>query len=96
MDYITQLQRVIKQMHGCESTHDRTARVREVFQGKIVWRGEVEVFSVKGHPKANECYAWAYRDDDGTEHYTAVLKLPPVDSPEKAIAARAKNERKET
>lgn len=86
-EYIDRLRDVIKKLHGCGSSHVRTARVREVFQGKIVWHGEVEVFDLKDDPKAMECYAWSYKDDDGKEHYTAVLRLPPVDSPEQAVRA---------
>jgi hypothetical protein len=47
------------------------------------------------HPIAKRAYAWAY-DDNGTLRTTAVLELPPVDSPENAvkvaIAARARKQ----
>jgi hypothetical protein len=95
MAYIARLQDVIKKLHGCESSYDRSARVREVFQGKIVWSGEVEIFKLKDHPKAQECYAWSYLDDEGKEHFTAVLKLRPVDSPEKALRAAIRAQMKE-
>ena len=50
-DIIT-LQMVIRDLHGCGSTHVATVPVHEVFRGQTVWRGEVEVFDLKGHPAA--------------------------------------------
>jgi hypothetical protein len=77
-----------------------TTPVTEVFQGKIVWDGEVETFSLIGHPHALQCFAWAYKDDDGTNQITTVLALPPVQTPQDAVkaalVAKVKNENKET
>jgi hypothetical protein len=94
-DYIAKLQNVIRHLHGCESVHVSTTPIREFFQGQLVWDGEVETFAMKGHPQASTCYAWAYEGEDGKNHYTAVPKLPPVNSPQTAvkaaIAAQVKN-----
>ena len=99
-DYIAKLQSVIRHLHGCESVHVSTTPIREFFQGQLIWDGEVETFTIKDHAKASTCYAWAYQGDDGKNHYTAVLRIPPVDSPQSAvkaaIAAQVKNENKET
>ena len=99
-DYIARLQKVIRHLHGCESTHVSTTAIREFFQGQLIWDGEVETFAIKDHPEASTCYAWAYRGEDGKNHYTAVLRIPPVTSPQSAvkaaIAAQVKNENKET
>jgi hypothetical protein len=56
--------------------------VHEVFQGKTLWQGDVEVFGLNGHPKANRCYAWSYGDP---EQIITILELPPVYSPESAV-----------
>jgi hypothetical protein len=85
MEYVEKLRHAIRTTHGCDSVYVRTARVREVSQGRIVRELAVMVFEVKGHPKARQCYAWSDTDDAGAEHFTVVLELPPVDSPEKAI-----------
>jgi hypothetical protein len=99
MNY-AKLQFAIKQMHACESDHVSTVPVRESFNGAIVWEGEVEVFRLRGHPDADTCYAWAYQDDNGRTQYTAVLKLPPVKTPQDAvraaIVAQVKDANKET
>lgn len=89
MDYIGELRKVIRQLHGCEADHAETVPVKEVFQGQTVWEGEVEVFNIRGHPKARRCYAWAHPtgEDDKGKRYVAVLELPPVDSAQKAVRA---------
>jgi hypothetical protein len=68
--------------------------VTETFQGQIVWQGEVEVFNVRGHPKAKRCYAWAHAEDDTGKRYVAVLELPPVDSARTAVRAAIVDEAK--
>ncbi len=85
-EYIAHLQKAIRAVHGCESAHSQTVRVREEHQGKTVWEGDVEVFKLSGHPKAQCCYAWAYDNDKGSK-VLAVLELPPVISPVTAVRA---------
>ena len=81
---ITNLQDVIRKVHGCESDYRRTVHVQEAFQGKAAWDGFVRVFKLIGHPEATRCYAWQY--EDGKETKTvAVLEIPPVDSPQSAV-----------
>jgi hypothetical protein len=92
---IWKLQGVVQQLHDCEAVHISTIPVTEQFQGRTVWQGEVELFNLRGHPKAEYCYAWSYVDDSNVEQFSTVLKLPPVVSAETAvradIIARAKN-----
>lgn len=97
MDYIGELKKVIRQLHGCEAVHVRTLPVTEVFQGQTVWEGEVEVFNIRGHPKAKRAYAWAHAsgEDDKGKRYVAVLEIPPVDSAETAVRAAIINEARE-
>jgi hypothetical protein len=63
--------------------------VHEVFQGQTVWKGNVEVFELNGHPKAQYAYAWAHLDgpkDDKTR-FVAVLEIPPVTNAKTAVRA---------
>jgi hypothetical protein len=61
--------------------------VHEVFQAKTVWQGDVEVFDLRGHPKAKRAYAWSHVDgpNDERERFVAVLEIPPVDSANRAV-----------
>jgi hypothetical protein len=46
--------------------------IKEVFQGRTVWQGEVQVFSLSGHPTASCCYAWSYVTDETTGKRTSL------------------------
>jgi hypothetical protein len=61
--------------------------VHEVFRGKTVWRGEVEVYDLSGHPEAKRCYAWSHREGPNAqgERFVTVLELPPVKDPQSAV-----------
>lgn len=87
-DYLSELRKAIKAVHGCDASHLETVPVKEVFRGEVAWQGDVEVFAVTGHAKAKQCFAWGVRrDNDKGWEVTAVLGIPPVVSPELAIKA---------
>ena len=56
--------------------------VKGTMNGKTLWRGNVEVYDLTGHPKAKHCYGWTYGDP---EQFITILELPPVDSAEAAV-----------
>jgi hypothetical protein len=87
MTYIEELKEVIRRLHGVESTHRESVPVKEVFQGKTIWEGVVEVFDLHGHPKANTAYAWAHETDDAENpiRHVTVLHVPPAISPITAV-----------
>ncbi|HVM60570.1 MAG TPA: hypothetical protein VMV72_06850 [Verrucomicrobiae bacterium] len=87
MDYLETLQEAIRQRHHCAAKHSYSMPVKEVFQGKPIWEGMVEVFDLAGHPKAKQAYAWgrATRDTGDEVRIVTVLGVPPVDSPRKAV-----------
>jgi hypothetical protein len=85
--YIQALRDAIRHMHGCASRFVKTVSVKETFQEKTVWEGDVEIFDLAAHPQARQCYAWRFKDDDGRWQYVAVLKVGPVDSPLRAVQA---------
>ena len=86
-DYLIRLQLAVEHLHKCAAKHTATVPVTEVFQGRTIWQGPVEVFTITGHPKAKRCYAWSHADgkDDSDERFVAVLEIPPVSSPETAV-----------
>jgi len=86
-DYLDRLQVAIQQLHNCAAVHRQTVPVHEVFKGKTVWQGDVEVFDLYGHPKAKRCYGWSHLDkpDDSEERFVTVLEIPPVSSPQTAV-----------
>jgi hypothetical protein len=82
---IERIQNAVEKMHGGRATHSKSVPVNEVFQGKTVWEGVVEIFDLEFHPKANRCYAWEIPGEN--PDYVAVLEIPPVDSPVTAVRA---------
>jgi hypothetical protein len=74
----------IRHLHGLEATWLESVPVTEIFGGKTVWDGEVQVFEVT-HPKANRVYAWSHESGGSKRRFHAVLGAPPVDSPSKAV-----------
>jgi hypothetical protein len=97
MTYIEELEDAIRKLHGAKAQHVKSVPVKEVFQGQTVWDGVVEVFNLKGHPKAKKAYAWAHDTDDPLhpKQQVTVLHIPPVTSPELAVRAVIVKEYKE-
>jgi hypothetical protein len=74
MTEIERLQKAILDLHGLESRHTASVPINETFEGKPVWEGFVEVFTVFHHPVARRAYAWSYKNDDGQTQYVAVFR----------------------
>jgi hypothetical protein len=87
MSHIDDLRNVIHKLHGGKATHIESVPVKEVFEGKTVWEGVVEVFRIKGHPKTDKVYAWAHDTDDpdNPRRHVTVLHIPPAISPITAV-----------
>ena len=81
------LQKAIRDLHGLDSEYIKSVPVREVFQGKTVWEGDVRIFRVRGHPQAQRAYAWSYIGEAGETRYLAVLGVPPINSAQDAVKA---------
>lgn len=56
--------------------------VTEVFKGKTLWQGDVEVFDLTDHPKAKRAYAWSYGE---SEEIITILEIPPVTDAQSAV-----------
>jgi hypothetical protein len=86
-DYLARLQTAVQHLHGCAAVHRETVPVHEVFHGETVWKGDVEVYDLIGHPKSKRAYAWSHREgkNDEGQRFVAVLEIPPVDSAVTAV-----------
>jgi hypothetical protein len=86
---IEELQDVIRKLHGVGSRHIESVPVKEMFQGKTVWEGVVEVFELVGHPAATRLYAWSHATDDPKipRRHVTVLHSDPITSPLLAVRA---------
>lgn len=69
----------IERLYNCKASY---------FEDKTVWSGIVHVFKIESNPKTDTCYAWSFPIEGSTKRrYYAVLKIPPIDLPEKAVRA---------
>jgi hypothetical protein len=93
---IEDLKKAIEKLHKCHASYAEDVIVLEKFGSDTAWEGTVSVFELKGHPKATKCYAWSSPINGSTKRrYYAVLHIPPVDSPEKAVRASIVQDHKE-
>ena len=83
---IEAIAKAVEKAGECPATHLESVPVIETFRGQVVWEGVVEVFTLTGHPKATRAYGWSFKEGEETR-YTAVLELPPVESPITAVRA---------
>ena len=87
MTPIEELRETIHKLHGVKATHIESVPVKEVFQGKTVWDGIVEVFHLEGHPKTDTAYAWLHDtgDPDKPFRHVTVLRIHPALTPLDAV-----------
>lgn len=82
---IEDLKRAVENLHNCQASYIEDIAVIEKYGLDTVWEGVVSVFEVKGHDKADKCYAWSSPIEGSKKRrFYAVLHIPPVDSPQKA------------
>jgi len=89
VSYIDDLRDVIRRLHGVEAMHVESVPVKETFQGKTIWEGIVEIFEIRGHPKASRIYAWSHETGDpkNPRRHVTVLHIAPILSAEAAVKA---------
>jgi len=96
-DTVKELKKAVEQLHLCRAHFIEKVEVVEVFHEKTIWEGTVFVFSLKGHTQSTKAYAWSSPIEGSTKRrYFAVLHIPPVDSPKKAVRASIVNDYKLT
>ena len=83
---IENIAKAVERAAGCAATHLESVVVVEAFRGQTMWEGVVEIFTLQGHAKAKRAYGWQTGKGEAA-NYTAVLELPPVDSPNTAVRA---------
>jgi len=81
---IEDLKQAAEKLHNCRASHIEDVIASEKFGQDTVWGGVVSVFEIKGHDKADKCYAWSSPIEGSKKRrFYAVLNIRPVDSPEK-------------
>ena len=91
------LQIAVQELHKCGAVYRQTVPVHELFRGKTVWQGDVEVFDLADHPKASRVYAWSHETDDPSNprRHVTVLHIPPATTPLRAVQVSIANDVRE-
>lgn len=85
---VESLEWAVERLHHCQASFLEDVLVVEKFGEKTVWSGTVSISLIKGNSQADKCYAWSSPIEGSTKRrYYAVLHIPPIDSPEKAVRA---------
>jgi hypothetical protein len=87
-DYLDALESAIRLQHKCRPTHKETVFVHEKTKDdETVWKGNVEVFDLKGHIETKTCYAWEHREENGDIKIFAILGRDFISSANRAVQA---------
>src|SRR5215212_12115452 len=92
---VERLKDAIEVMHKCKAMFLQNVPIVALMGSKVVWDVVVTVFAIIGHPKAQRCYAWGYRDETD-DQFVTVLELPPVKDARTAVQASIVAQSKQT
>jgi hypothetical protein len=85
---IGDLKRAVEYTCACKASYMGQVAMIEKYGEKTIWKGIVYIFRIIGHPQTDICYAWSSpMEGSSKRRYYTVLKIPPIDSPEKAVRA---------
>ncbi len=84
----TELENHVNKLFSIEAKLQSIERVEEFFNGQLVWNGQVHVFKLIGHDKADICFAWSSPlEGSKSRKFYAVLKIPPIETAKDAVRA---------
>lgn len=82
------MKQAVERLHGGTAALVQSVPVVETFAGNTVWNGIVHVFDLTDNTTASRAYAWSSPiDGSDKRRFFAVLHVPPIDSPQKAVRA---------
>ena len=81
------LREAILHLHGCASHHVESVPVKETWEGRTVWEGEVQVFDLVSVAPASRCYAWSYATEGTKRQFVTVLHAGEITTPVAAVRA---------
>jgi len=88
----TEFRKAIKANFGCTAKFWGTEHVREEFNGRLVWDGEVHTFELTPREPAPVCYAFVLNGRITTVLYSEPNVLNPTLAVRAAIAAHHKSQ----
>ena len=86
-EHFERLKRTVECLHRCVAVRVSSKRVKEILPNGAAWEGDVEVFDLHDHPKADRVYAWSHDTGDleNPQQHITVLQIPPATTPLRAV-----------
>jgi hypothetical protein len=81
---IAEIQKAVEKAAKVPAEHLESKPIREIFNGKVVWEGVIEVFTLLGHEKASRAYGWRIGEGQSAK-YKTVLEIPPIKGAHDAV-----------
>ncbi len=85
--YKRELQAAIETKAACSAQYLQTQPLTFAVDGRVRWKGKVEIYQLKNHPQAKLAFGWGYKSKGGKIAYVTVMGIPPLDSPTAAVRA---------
>jgi hypothetical protein len=90
---IKALKQAVEGLHNCKAKYKEKTHIKETFEGRLVWAGDVYIFDLKDHPTAKLAYAWSSPvEGSDKRRFYAVLHASPVKSAQDAVRASIAND----
>ena len=85
---VSELKHAVESQHGGTANFVESVPVKETFESKTVWDGNVAIFDLDGDTYATRAYAWSSPiEGSNKRRFFAVLHLGPIRGPEDAVRA---------
>jgi hypothetical protein len=86
-EYKSNLKDGIEHRANCKATYAQTQPVKVAADGKVLWKGKVEIYRLEGHPQAQLAFGWGYQNAQKKVEYVTIIGIPPLDNPVSAVKA---------
>ena len=84
-EYREALLTAIENRAKCQAVYQNTQPIKFSIDGKVLWKGKVEVFQLKGHPQAQQAFGWGFENAQKKMEYITVIGIAPLDTPMAAV-----------
>ena len=86
-EYKDNLKEGIERRAGCKAVYVQTQPVKVAAEGKVLWKGKVEIYRLEGHPQAQFAFGWGFMTAQKKVEYVTIIGVPPLDNPLSAVKA---------
>jgi hypothetical protein len=85
LNHLGALKAAVQRLYVCVAAHQATVTVDDMFRGRTMWKGDVQVFSLDGCPGRKTCYAWFDHAPGNPARFFSVLENNYIRTAEMAV-----------